>query len=202
MAVSVLSAGGITPRTGDAQVPKREHIDTKYQGRYAYRVSVEYSGKHWEWEADRLPTFVGELALITPVDEGRATTRDAAIAAVQAARRNVMHKNENLDTKVSCSDMVFALMEASSRKEGHVSALRFLETGIPSALQGGGAVDFRGRGMARGIVADPPVSGRYDICLTLRNETRRGLLPDSLHVFNRLRPPWRQRLNLHDQTFR
>jgi hypothetical protein len=80
-------------------MPKREHIDTEYQGRYAYRASVERSGQHWEWEVDRLPTFLGELVRITPVDEGRATTRDAAITAAQAARRDIMRKNQNLDTR-------------------------------------------------------------------------------------------------------
>jgi hypothetical protein len=80
-------------------MPKKEHIDTAYQGRYAYRASVEHSGTQWEWEVDRLPTFLGELVRITPVDEGCAATRDAAIAAAQAARRDIMQRNRPVDVK-------------------------------------------------------------------------------------------------------
>jgi hypothetical protein len=80
-------------------MPKKEHIDTKYQGRYAYRASVERSGAHWEWAVDRVPTFLGEMVRITPVDEGRASTREAAITSAQAARRDLMQKNQSLDTK-------------------------------------------------------------------------------------------------------
>ena len=80
-------------------MPKKEHIDTEYQGRYAYRASVERSGKHWEWEVDRLPTFLGEMVRITPVNEGRAATREAAIAAAQAARRDIMQQNQSLDAR-------------------------------------------------------------------------------------------------------
>jgi hypothetical protein len=78
-------------------MPKRESIGTEYQGRYCYPASVEQSGDHWEWEVDRMPNVLGQIVNITPVAEDRAPTRDAAIAAAQAARRDIMDKNRNLD---------------------------------------------------------------------------------------------------------
>jgi hypothetical protein len=44
-----------------------------------------------------MPDRGREVVRITPVAEGRARSRGEAIIAAQAARRNIMEQNRNLD---------------------------------------------------------------------------------------------------------
>jgi hypothetical protein len=88
-------------RGGDVVVPKRDYLSTGQQGRYIYPMSVEETGGHWEWEVNRVPNAWHEIVDIPVVTTGKARTREAAIAAAEAARRNVMDQNRRLDARTS-----------------------------------------------------------------------------------------------------
>jgi hypothetical protein len=78
-------------------MPKREYISTEQQGRYIYPMSVEEASGHWEWEVNRVPNAWREIVHITAIREGKARTREAALAAAQSARLEIMTKNRKLD---------------------------------------------------------------------------------------------------------
>jgi hypothetical protein len=81
-------------------MPKREYLSTGQQGRYIYPMSVEQTAGHWEWEVNRVPNAWREIVRIPAIREGKARTREAAVAAAQAARLEIMIKNRKLDGAV------------------------------------------------------------------------------------------------------
>jgi hypothetical protein len=74
-------------------MPKSVHVSTEHQGKHSYLIFVKESGGHWEWEVDRIPDIEREVVHLTPVAEGKARSRDEAVAAAQAARRKAMEEN-------------------------------------------------------------------------------------------------------------
>jgi hypothetical protein len=78
-------------------MPMGEHISTLHQGRFTYEIFVWGSGRHWEWEVDRTPHVGTTIVRVPAVAEGRVRTRDEAIAAAQAARREIMERNRKVD---------------------------------------------------------------------------------------------------------
>jgi hypothetical protein len=81
-------------------MPMGEHVSTQHQGRFTYEIFVHGAGRQWEWEVNRMPNVGGKIIYVPAVAEGRARTRDAAIAAAQAACQDIMEKNRNLDGAV------------------------------------------------------------------------------------------------------